>query len=258
MGLFSNKDYNDEEVLKYTSDIYNIKDDYKNKDYYLKQLEQINQRMNFFKEKFNNGEVKRLSTYYIFLADLLFKKISILYILSVEFDVIKQNVEEYFETIHQLSKLDKLSYTYLINLLSLGYLYNIDIQKFEFIKSNMIDEKYIDAVLDILRNKIFYNKVSTTKDFYFKEKGYFGDEYDKDTKGLMNVINSDKSKEFINYLDNIKTKYYNRLLKEYERIGENRYTYIGSYDFKLTAIAKILEIDKELLKNSKFIAIDLI
>ena len=53
-------------------------------------------------------------------------------------------------------------------------------------------------------------------------------------------------------------KHNNRLLKEYERIGENRYTYIGSFDFKLTAIAKILDIDKGLLKDSKFIAVDLI
>ena len=78
----------------------------------------------------------------------------------------------------------------------------------------------------------------------------------------MNVINSDsiegKNQEFVDFLNNVKTKYYNRLLKEYERIGENRYTYIGSFDFKLTAIAKILDIDKGLLKDSKFIAVDLI
>ena len=126
----------------------------------------------------------------------------------------------------------------------------------------MNEEKYVDAILDLLVNKIFNNRVSTTKDFYYKEKGYFGDEYDKDNNNLMNAINSDsieiRNQEFVNFLNNVKNKYYERLLKEYKRIGEDRYTYTGSFDFKLTAIAKILGIDKNLLKDLKFIADDLI
>ena len=38
----------------------------------------------------------------------------------------------------------------------------------------------------------------------------------------------------------------------------NAKTYTGSYDFMLTALAKMLNIDKSLLEDSKFIAIDLI
>ena len=90
----------------------------------------------------------------------------------------------------------------------------------------------------------------------------FYDEYDKDSKGLMNVINANdldnKNEEFLNFLNNVKSEYYNRLLKLYENISENKYIYTGSFDFKLTAIAKILGIDKNLLMNSKFIADDLI
>ncbi len=251
-----------EAVLKYKADSYVVRDTFKSKDYYLKQLEMINERVNRFKEKFNNGEVKGLENYYIMLSRLTFQKISILYVISAEYDAIKQYIYEYFKIINEKTKYSQLTYTEIINLLSLGYLFQIDISEYGFIRQNMVDEKYIDAILDLLRNKIFENKVSTTKNFYFKEKGYFGDEYDKDSNGLMNVINSDsiegKNQEFVDFLNNVKTKYYNRLLKEYERIGENRYTYIGSFDFKLTAIAKILDIDKGLLKDSKFIAVDLI
>lgn len=253
--------FNDTEVIKYNSDKYLIRDNYKDKQYYLKQLELINIRINRFEEKFSNGEVKAGPiAYYGRVSNLLFNKIGILYVLNVEINTIKQNIEKYFEMMFQLSKIDKLSYNDIVDLLSLGYLYNIEVDKLEFVKSNMIPENYVDAILDLLRNKIFNKKVFTTKDFYFKDN--LGDRFVKDTDGLMKVINSnneqDKNKEFINYLDKVKSKHFNRLLKEYERIGEDRYTYTGSYDFKFTAIAKILGIDKELLKDSKFIAVDLL
>ena len=47
-------------------------------------------------------------------------------------------------------------------------------------------------------------------------------------------------------------------LAEKEEIGEERYTYTRSFDFKLTAIAKILDINKNILKELKFIASDLL
>lgn len=78
----------------------------------------------------------------------------------------------------------------------------------------------------------------------------------------MDVINSssidDKNSEFKKYLDDIKEKHYNKLLNYYKKIGEDRWDYIGTFDFRLTALAKILEIDKDILKDSKFIATDLL
>lgn len=77
----------------------------------------------------------------------------------------------------------------------------------------------------------------------------------------MKAINAssieESTNEFINYLNNVKEKYYKRFMKHYEKIEEDSYTYTGSYDFRLTAIAKILGIDKNKLKDSKFIAVDL-
>lgn len=156
----------------------------------------------------------------------------------------------------------KLQYTDTVNLISLYYLFNLNISDIEFIESKMVDEKYVDAILDLLRNKVFDNKIMTTKDYYLKEKISFFPDYNKDNNGLMNVINSNnteiRNQEFKKYLDEVKTKHYNRLLKEYEKVDEGKYTYLGTFDFKLTALAKILDIDKKLLKDSKFIADDLL
>ena len=252
----------DEEIIKQEADYNIVKDSFKSKDYYLKELESINDEIDEYKDFFNEGSIQDYNSYYNFLKDLYYDKIQILYLLNISNDIIKKYVEEYCQIIKELTIYDKLSYNDIVKVLSLGYLYNIDTDDLEFIKLNMIEEKYVDAILDLLVNKIFNNRVSTTKDFYYKEKGYFGDEYDKDNNNLMNAINSDsieiRNQEFVNFLNNVKNMYYERLLKEYKRIGEDRYTYTGSFDFKLTAIAKILGIDKNLLMNSKFIADDLI
>ena len=264
MGLFDKfkkeVKIDDEEVAKYSLDCYVIKDNYKSKEYYLKQLHQINQSLNKFKTMLQN--VEGYNACYYALLKFIFQKISILYVLGAEFDTIKQNVEDYRNIIEKLSNFCTLPYNHTVYLLSLGYLYNINVDKLKFVQAKMIDEKYVDAILDILRNKIFENKVLTNKDYYLKEKGYFGDEFDKDNSGLMNSINSNntesKNQEFKKYLDEVKTKHYNRLLKEYEKVEEGQYTYLGSFDFKLTALAKILDIDKELIKDSKFIALDLL
>lgn len=78
----------------------------------------------------------------------------------------------------------------------------------------------------------------------------------------MNVVNAKNQEEinttFVEYLKTTKERFYKRQLKEYDRIGEDRYTYTGSCDFMLTALAKMLNINKGLLEDSKFIAIDLI
>lgn len=78
----------------------------------------------------------------------------------------------------------------------------------------------------------------------------------------MNVVNARNQEEintaFVEYLKTTKESFYKRQLKEYERLSEDRYTYTGLCDFMLTALAKMLKIDKNLLENSKFIDIDLI
>ena len=175
--------YADKEVLKYSDDDYFIKDDYKDKEHYLKQLESINTLINRKKSEFNNFEGTRVGRYYSSLSALTFEKIRVLYVINAEFDVIRQYVYEYFKFMKEKVKFLNLSYDNAINLLSLGYLFQIELSEYDFIKQKMIDEKYVDAILDLLRNKIFFDKASTEKDFYFKEKGYLGLDVDKDTSG---------------------------------------------------------------------------
>lgn len=235
-----------------------LKDNYKTKEYYIDELTKINS----FIDKLNNLYSNNKNNNYEFcipINNYLLKKIRILYVLGEEFDEIKKLVVEYCDN---LSKRSQLVYNEVTNALSLGILYNIGVKSLEFIKEKMISEKNVDATLDLLRNKVFENKVLNTKEFYYKEKGYFGDEYSKDYNGLMKVINADsietKNKELKKFLKEEKERHYQKILKYYDEIGENRYIYTGSFDFKLTAVAKILDIDKSILENSKFIAIDLL
>lgn len=124
----------------------------------------------------------------------------------------------------------------------------------------MLKDTWIDAPLDMLINGVFLNKPVTSKDFCFKLT--LSGDLKKTDGEFMNVVNAKNQEEinntFIEYLKTTKERFYKRQLKEYDRIGENRYTYTGSYDFMLTALAKMLNIDKGLLEDSKFIAIDLI
>lgn len=139
-------------------------------------------------------------------------------------------------------------------------MYNLNTEKVEFVKQNMLKDTWIDAPLDMLINGIFLNNPVTSKDFCFKLT--LSGDLKKTDGEFMNVVNAKNQEEinntFIEYLKTAKEGFYKRQLKEYDRIGEDRYTYTGSCDFMLTALAKMLNIDKCLLEDSKFIAIDLI
>ena len=73
MGLFDifkkKKVIEDEEVLKYSSEEYIIKDDYKDKEYFLKQLQQINF---FINHLYNLGKKYNSKPDYSFISKYLF------------------------------------------------------------------------------------------------------------------------------------------------------------------------------------------
>lgn len=259
MWLFKKTKQIDKEVLKYSKDSYCIKDNYKSKDYFLRQLEEVNKRIDEYKTLFENGEVKDKNVYYMLLSSRLLEKIGLLNTLGEGKENIKSLVEEYCGAVEKESE-HPLTYNEVKNILSLAYLYNIDIEKVEFVKKNMLKDTYIDASLDMLINGVLSDKPITSKDFCFKLtlSGNF-----KKTDGeFMNVVNARNQEEintaFVEYLKTTKESFYKRQLKEYERLSEDRYIYTGSCDFMLTALAKMLKIDKNLLENSKFIDIDLI
>ncbi len=248
----------DEEVEKYFSPKYIVKDNYQSKEYYLKELYLNNQFINQLKLLLN-GKSKNDNLSFL-LAHHLYRKIYILYVIGAESDIIKDNIKNYKNV---LKLKNQLNYEEIVNLMSLYYLYNLNFNDIEFIKSKMLNEKYVDAILDLLRNTIFENKVITTKDFYLKEKLCLWHEYKKDSDGLMNVFSADsmeqKNKEFKKYLDEVKTKYYNKIVKEFEmKMNDDGPEFVETIDFKLTAIAKILKIDRDFIADSKFIASDLL
>ena len=248
----------DDEILKYKDDSYVVRDTFKSKEYYLKQLEKINERIDKYKTYFENGTVKDMHVYYISIANRLLEKIKILQTLGENRENIKSLVEEYCDAVGKNSA--DLTYNEVKNTLSLAYLYNLNIEKVEFVKQNMLKDTWIDAPLDMLINGIFLNNPVTSKDFCFKLT--LSGDLKKTYGEFMNIVNAKNQEEinntFIEYLKTAKEGFYKRQLKEYDRIGEDRYTYTGSCDFMLTALAKMLNIDKCLLKDSKFIDIDLI
>ena len=248
----------DEEILKYKDDSYVVRDIFKSKEYFLKQLEEINERINKYKTYFENGVVKDMYMYYISIANRLLEKIKVLQTLGENRENIKSLVEEYCDAVEKNSA--DLTYNEVKNTLSLAYLYNLNTEKVELVKQNMLKDTWIDAPLDVLINGIFLNNPVTSKDFCFKLT--LSGDLKKTDGEFMNVVNAKNQEEinntFIEYLKTAKEGFYKRQLKEYDRIGEDRYTYTGSCDFMLTALAKMLNIDKCLLEDSKFIAIDLI
>lgn len=248
----------DEEILKYKDDSYVVRDIFKSKEYFLKQLEEINERINKYKTYFENGVVKDMYMYYISIANRLLEKIKVLQTLGENRENIKSLVEEYCDAVEKNSA--DLTYNEVKNTLSLAYLYNLNTEKVELVKQNMLKDTWIDAPLDMLINGIFLNNPVTSKDFCFKLT--LSGDLKKTDGEFMNVVNAKNQEEinntFIEYLKTAKEGFYKRQLKEYDRIGEDRYTYTGSCDFMLTALAKMLNIDKCLLEDSKFIAIDLI
>ncbi len=248
----------DEEILKYKDDSYVVRDTFKSKEYFLEQLEKINGFINKYKTYFENGAVKDMHVYYISIASKLLEKIKVLQTLREDPENIKCLVEEYCDAVEKKSA--DLTYNEVKNTLSLAYLYNLNIENVEFVKKNMLKDTCIDAPLDMLINGIFTSNPVTSKNFCFKLT--LSGSLEKTDDEFMNVVNAENQDEkntaFIEYLKTTKESFYKRQLKEYERIGEDRYTYTGSYDFMLTALAKMLNIDKSLLEDSKFIAIDLI
>lgn len=124
----------------------------------------------------------------------------------------------------------------------------------------MPKDTWIDASLDMLINGVFLNKPITSKDFCFKLT--LSGNLKKTDGEFMNVVNAKNQEEiniaFVEYLKTTKENFYKRQLKEYEGLSEDRYTYTGSCDFMLTALAKMLNIDKNLLIDSKFIDTNLL
>lgn len=143
----------DDEILKYKDDSYVVRDTFKSKEYYLKQLEKINECIDKYKTYFENGTVKDTHVYYINVANILLEKIKILHTLGDNQKNIKSLVEEYCDAVEKNSA--NLTYNEVKNTLSLAYLYNLNIEKVEFIKENMLKDTWIDAPLDMLINGIF-------------------------------------------------------------------------------------------------------
>lgn len=56
----------------------------------------------------------------------------------------------------------------------------------------------------------------------------------------------------------VKDKHHRKLVKYYESLAEDRYTYTGATDIVLTAVAKALALDTSALCDSKYIASDLL
>ena len=128
-----------------------IKDDFKSKEYYQKELENLEKRINRYKDNLNQENASRL---HIAIGLKLLSVILIKYQLGYEIDEIKHDVLEYIENDKQkvLYCEGNLTYDDVANLLSLAYLFDVDSEQVDFIKTKMVEEKYIDIRLDIIRN----------------------------------------------------------------------------------------------------------
>ena len=72
------------------------------------------------------------------------------------------------------------------------------------------------------------------------------------------VSKDDLVKTYDETLNTVKDKQHRKLVKYYESLAEDRYTYTGATDIVLTAVAKALALDMSALCDSKYIASDLL
>lgn len=114
-------------ILKYKDNSYVVRDTFKSKEYFLKQLEKINKCIDKYKTYLENGMVKDIHFYYICIANNLLEKIRIFQTLGENRENIKSLVEEYCDAIEK--KKADLTYNEVENTLSLAYLYNLNIKK---------------------------------------------------------------------------------------------------------------------------------
>lgn len=93
--------------------------------------------------------------------------------MGYEIDEIKHDVLEYIENDKQkvLYCEGNLTYDDVANLLSLAYLFDVDSEQVDFIKTKMVEEKYIDIRLDIIRNLYFEGKCYSSKGFIIGIRG---------------------------------------------------------------------------------------
>lgn len=193
----------------------------------------------------------------------LFRRVCLLYVLRAGEQELADAALCYVRNVHERVRFnDELTYNIVCRALAFSVLFDFEPAEIEFLATPFkLQGLPEDAVSDLLRNALFCGQARTDKDFYYKDKGYFGDGQ-KDTGGLMQAINAptqdERSTQFVKFLETEKEKHYQRLLKHYEEVGEERYTYTGSFDFRLTALAKALGIPKDALASSKFIAADLL
>lgn len=175
---------------------YSVKDVFKDKEYFINQLQELNERIDNFKTVFESGKVLNVSYYYRDISNFLLKKIKILQTLGEDQEKIKKFVEEYCEAVKKATT--KLTRNDVRDVLSLAYLYKLNREKIEFVEKNMLEDKYIDAPLEMLMNGIFLNKPITTKDFCFKLS--LSGAIKKTNDEFMNIVNAENQEKKILHL----------------------------------------------------------
>lgn len=238
-----------------------IKEDFKTEDYYRRVLKKYEADVVLFKDKIVSSET-RTNMQYVIVTDDISRIVKLKYVLGYDLSDIKEIALDYIDYLGQKTefKPEELTYNEMACALSYAYLFDIDYALLEYVKGHMVRESFTDVVLDVVRHIVFERKAYSDKTYYFKDSGYMGGST-KAKGGLVDVCNAslnERTDLFVKHLAAVKGKHHKRLLKNYEEIGENRYVYAGSYDFLLTAFAKALQMDKEKLEPSIFIAKDLL
>ena len=238
------------------------RDGFKSKEYYLAQLQRVDDFQHELEAATQNEDGGR-KRYCRTIDQYLFRKIGLLYVLRADGQELASEATLYCRnTCERLQLGDVLTYNIVCRALSFATLFELGDSEAGFLEDPLeLQGMPEDAVTDLLRNALFTGQATTNKDFYYKDKGFHGDGI-KDEGGLMKAICAEgreaRTAEFVKYLETVKEKHHQRLLKHYEEVGEQRYVHTGFYDFRLTAVAKVLGIDEDAVADSKFIAADLL
>lgn len=225
-----------------------VRDKIKDVQYFNVFINEDMQRIEKFKNKLNNNEVKkdRILPVKTAIHDLKLGILIARYSKGDELNVLKDEFEEIFEEWVEVWRPE--FYSKNLQMLSLGVLFNIDSKKVKSIKNLLMKSNINDWLYNILLEFLGESIHKENVELLFPQ-----------VYGLLKKIINSKDNQAYMMKEYISNWYANH--KDcgwYDSHKSTQNIYYGYWSFEAGAITKILKIDDELFKNQQYYPYDLV
>ena len=232
-----------------------MRDKIKNKNYFNEQLEYVYSSINRYEGLLSkvieaHGEYSEgANNGYAILSMFYTQALNLLYSAGKEIQEMKGDFNNFIKYYTLSWSIDN-GYIDLIRTLSLGVLLNIDTSEFKNLKKKIINEGLDDYLVNFLLSYIDPSWQFNSNDFYFK--GIY--------EPVKNIIEEDNRYISIELLKVYLEKQWYDIHNEcawYNSHKSKQDTYYGYWAYEAGAIAKILELNDEELKDQQYYPYDL-